>query len=75
MSKGQKQDAAKEATLMAKLENKYIVKMFESFVSDVKINIVMELCENGDLGLYLKRQMGRNLSEDKIWKFLSLWIL
>jgi NIMA (never in mitosis gene a)-related kinase len=29
----------------------------------------MELCENGDLGLYLKRQMGRSLPESKIWKF------
>jgi len=29
----------------------------------------MEYCENGDLGKYLKRQMGRALSESKIWKF------
>jgi hypothetical protein len=29
----------------------------------------MELCENGDLGLYLKRQMGRALPERRIWTF------
>jgi len=29
----------------------------------------MELCENGDLGQYLKRQMGKNLRESQIWKF------
>lgn len=29
----------------------------------------MELCENGDLGIYLKKQMGRHLAEQKIWKF------
>jgi serine/threonine protein kinase len=29
----------------------------------------MEYCENGDLGLYLKKQMGRQLPESKIWKF------
>jgi NIMA (never in mitosis gene a)-related kinase 1/4/5 len=54
---------------MAKLNNKYIVRMIESFTSDQKINIIMELCENGDLGLYLKKQMGRQLPETKIWKF------
>lgn len=54
---------------MSKLENKYIVKMYESFTSDLKINIIMEFCENGDLGLLLKRQMGRSLAEEKIWKF------
>jgi NIMA (never in mitosis gene a)-related kinase 1/4/5 len=54
---------------MAKLNHQFIVKMYESFTADMKINIVMELCENGDLGIYLKRQMGRMLPETKIWKF------
>ena len=40
---------------MQKLNNKYIVKLVESFTTDHKINIIMELCENGDLGLYLKK--------------------
>ena len=33
------------------------------------INIIMEYCENGDLGKMLKQQMGRQLKESKIWKF------
>jgi NIMA (never in mitosis gene a)-related kinase len=43
--------------------------MYDSFVADNKINIVMELCENGDLGMYIKRQMGRPLGERVIWKY------
>lgn len=59
MSRGQRTESQKEAALMEKLNHKYIVRMLESFTSDKKINIIMELCENGDLGLYLKKQMGR----------------
>jgi len=40
---------------MAKLTHKYIVKLYDTFTQDQKINIIMELCENGDLGLYLKK--------------------
>lgn len=69
MSRGQIHEASKEAELMAKLNNKYIVKFHQTFSADKKINIIMELCENGDLGLYLKKQMGRQLPESKIWKF------
>jgi NIMA (never in mitosis gene a)-related kinase len=29
----------------------------------------MEYCENGDLGIHLKKQMGRQLPEQRIWKF------
>jgi NIMA (never in mitosis gene a)-related kinase len=35
----------------------------------------MEYCENGDLGKYLKRQMGRALSENTIWKFFIEMVL
>jgi NIMA (never in mitosis gene a)-related kinase 1/4/5 len=69
MSKAQRNESAKEAMLMERLTNSYIVQMYDSFTTDKKINIVMELCENGDLGLHLKRQQGRNLSETKVWKF------
>jgi len=69
MTKNQMTESAKEAMLMERLQNPYIVQMYDSFTSDRKINIVMELCENGDLGLHLKQQKGRNLSEQRIWKF------
>lgn len=47
-----------------------MVKLYDTFVTDQKINIIMEFCENGDLGLHLKRQMGRALPEARIWKFI-----
>ena len=40
---------------MNKLENDHIVHFYDSFQARNKLNIVMEYCENGDLGLYLKR--------------------
>ena len=55
MHRQQRAEAAKESQLMSKLDNPYVIKMYESFTTQMKINIVMELCENGDLGLYLKR--------------------
>ena len=54
---------------MNKLDNQHVVKFYDSFQARNKLNIVMELCENGDLGQYLKRQMGKNLRESQIWKF------
>jgi len=33
------------------------------------INIILEFCDGGDLGKYLKLQMGKNLKEKNIWNF------
>lgn len=54
---------------MNKLEHDHIVRFFDSFQARNKLNIVMELCENKDLGQFLKRQMGKHLRESQIWKF------
>lgn len=54
---------------MKKLHNQHIVRFYESFQARNKLNIVMEFCENGDLGQYLKKQMGKHLRESQIWKF------
>ena len=69
MGRRQKQEALKEAQLMNKLENTYIVRFYDSFQARNKLNIVMEHCENRDLGQYLKRQMGKHLREAHIWRF------
>lgn len=69
MSKQQKQDAAFEATILSKINSEYVCRYYDSYMTPTSINIVMEYCENGDLGKYLKRQMGRHLVENKIWKF------
>lgn len=54
---------------MSKIHCQYVCKYYDSFVHKDTINIIMEYCENGDLGKYLKTQMGRQLNEAKIWKF------
>ena len=69
MGRQQRQEALREAQLMNKLENPHIVHFYDSFTARNKLNIVMELCENKDLGMYLKRQMGKHLRESQIWKF------
>jgi NIMA (never in mitosis gene a)-related kinase len=58
-----------EATILSRINSPYIVKFYDSFTDKNQINIVMEYCENGDLGQYLKRQTGKLLTESKIWKF------
>ncbi len=64
-----RKEAVHEATILSKINSPYIVKYYDSFTEKNNINIVMEFCENGDLGIYMKRQMGKMLSEQKIWKF------
>jgi NIMA (never in mitosis gene a)-related kinase 1/4/5 len=54
---------------MSKISCQYVVRYYDSFVKKDSINIIMEYCECGDVGKYLKKQMNRPLEEDKIWKF------
>lgn len=50
MGRQQKQESLREALLMNKLDNPHIVKFYDSFTARNKLNIVMELCENKDVG-------------------------
>ena len=54
---------------MNKLEHPYVVRFYDSFQAASSLYIIMEFCENKDLGQYLKRQMHKHMSETKIWKF------
>ena len=63
MTMAQKREAAFEATILSKINSEYVCRYYDSFSDKNSINIVMEYCENGDLGKYLKRQMNRNLEE------------
>ena len=66
-----------ESKLLSKLNSKYIVKYIESFNEDNKLNIVMEYCNEGDLGKFLLEQKKKvnHLSEELIWKiFLQISI-
>jgi serine/threonine protein kinase len=66
----EKEEAAREACLLARLDNRYIVKYYEAFESRNTLNIVMEFCDQGDLYGYLRRQNGRQVSEATVWGFL-----
>lgn len=55
MSTAQKKEAVHEATILSKINSPYIVKFYDSFTDRNQINIIMEFCENGDLGIFLKR--------------------
>jgi NIMA (never in mitosis gene a)-related kinase len=55
MSAPQRKEAVHEATILSRINSPFIVKYYDSFTEKDKINIVMEFCENGDLGLYLKK--------------------
>jgi NIMA (never in mitosis gene a)-related kinase len=57
-----------EIELLGELDSQFIVGYFDSFIEDTKINIIMEYCQNGDLQSYLKRQNGKPLVENFIWK-------
>jgi len=55
MSPSMRKEAVHEATILSQINSPYIVKYYDSFTEKNNINIVMEYCENGDLGMYLKR--------------------
>ena len=62
-----------EAEILSSLNNKYIVKYYESFQIGLNLYIVMEYCEKGDLCTYMsERQKNKKnnyyFHEDFIWK-------
>ena len=64
-----------EAEILSSLDNKYIVKYFESFQAGQNIYIVMEYCEKGDLCTYMsERQKNKKynyyFSEDSFGNYL-----
>ena len=62
---------------MARMDSPYIVKYFDSFISNNKrVNIVMEYCEHGDLHKLLRKRKDpidenkyKYLTENIVWKF------
>ena len=63
-----------EAQILSSLNNKYVVKFYESFKMNQNIYILMEYCDNGDLCSFLnkvkKARKDENyfLDEDLVWK-------
>jgi NIMA (never in mitosis gene a)-related kinase len=71
MTKPQIEEVKNEANILASINNSYIVKYYDSFVESNNLNIIMEYCDGGDLSNYLhiQNKTGKNMNEDKIWKF------
>ena len=64
------QSAKNEALILSKLNCKFIVKYYDSFVdSDNNLNIIMEYCDNGDLNSFINKLKKENkyLNEEEIW--------
>ena len=71
LTKDQKNEVKQESEILKKIKSKYVVKYYDSFEEDNKLNIVMEYCESGDLSQFIENQKktGVLLHEDVIWKF------
>ena len=64
-------EAKNESLILSKLSFKYVVKYYDSFIEDDCLNIIMEYCEEGDLGTFINNliQNNNSLSEQQIWHF------
>ncbi|OMJ76603.1 hypothetical protein SteCoe_24013 [Stentor coeruleus] len=69
MGKRGQQEAINEVKILASLDNPYIVKYFDSFIENKTLHIIMEYCDKGDLSQAIRSQMGRLITENKIWKY------
>ncbi|XP_062598411.1 uncharacterized protein LOC134259826 isoform X2 [Saccostrea cucullata] len=58
--------ALREAELLSKVRNEYILNYIESFEDDECLNIVTEYCDGGDLEVYLRNRNGKSLPEVRI---------
>ena len=70
-------EAIGEINVMARMDSPYIVKYYDSFITQKKkVNIVMEFCEHGDLHKLLRKRRDlldeskhKYLTENIVWKF------
>jgi len=58
-----------QARVLAGLDSKYVIKYYDCFLEDGKLNIVMQYAPNGTLHSRLQAQRGKGLPEDKVWQF------
>jgi serine/threonine protein kinase len=48
--------AMEEINILGSLSSPFIVKYIDSFICGMKVNIIMEFCENGDLQTFLTKR-------------------
>jgi len=71
LPKDQIEEVQMEATILSKLNSKYVVQYLESFEEKNFLNIIMEYCDGGDLGQLLDKKIKKNekqFEEEFIWK-------
>ena len=61
-----------ESKLLSNLDNKYLVKYYESFNSEDSFNIVMKYCKSLSLRKFMQNQNGKLLI--KILYIILFWI-
>lgn len=67
MGRKEQEEAINEVKILASLSSPYIVRYYDSFLDQDKLNIVMELAENGNLGDRIQKLRGRKMSEQTVW--------
>lgn len=68
MSSDEREQAKQEVVLLANLKHPCIVRYEGSFIQDGHLHIVMQFCENGDLGAKIReaKKKGLAFAEDQI---------
>ena len=51
------------------MDSKYVIKYYDCFLEDGKLNIVMQFAPNGTLHGRLHARRGQGLPEEKVWQF------
>ena len=69
MNRAEREEAVDEARVLAEMDSKYVIKYYDCFLEDGKLNIVMQFAPNGTLHSRLHAHRGQPMSEDNIWKF------
>lgn len=70
MRPAEKKEALQEVHVLASFDSPYIVRYYDSFLDNERLNIVMELCDM-DLAARLQNQHGSKLAEDQIWNYFT----
>ena len=71
MDKKEIEEVKNEAKILSSISSEFIVKYYSSFLENNTLNIIMEYCEQGDLGrlLNIKKNLVKILNEDIVWKY------
>ena len=70
-------EVRQEAKILSSINSDFVVKYYDSFEENNKINIVMEYCDEGDLNDFITKKKNENklIEEDLIWNiFIKITI-